>query len=113
MEKTERIAGRPDDPYRCHFRYLRVPTERDNRRLSLCLKSGNCVILKGSSEASHSNRALFGLIQEALKKTSISTEIVHLVDVKDRSYIYELLTLEEHIDLCNTQGRRRTSEKRC
>lgn len=71
---------------------------------SLCLKSGNCVILKGGSEASHSNRALFGLIQEALKKTGISTEIVHLVNVKDRSYIYELLTLEEHIDLVIPRG---------
>jgi glutamate-5-semialdehyde dehydrogenase len=49
---------------------------------SLCLKSGNCVILKGGSEASHSNRALFSLIQEALKRAGISPEIAHLVDVK-------------------------------
>ncbi len=71
---------------------------------SLCLKSGNCVILKGGSEASHSNRALFSLIQEALKGTGISTEIAHLVDVKDRSYIYDLLTLEEYIDLVIPRG---------
>lgn len=71
---------------------------------SLCLKSGNCVILKGGSEASHSNRALFALITEALKQTGISTEIVHLVDVKDRSYIYDLLTLEDHIDLVIPRG---------
>lgn len=71
---------------------------------SLCLKSGNCVLLKGGSEASHSNRALFSLIHEALKKTGIPTEIAHLVDVKDRSYIYDLLTLEEYIDLVIPRG---------
>jgi glutamate-5-semialdehyde dehydrogenase len=71
---------------------------------SLCLKSGNCVILKGGSEASYSNRALFSLILEALREVGISTEIVHLVDVKDRSYIYDLLKLEEHIDLVIPRG---------
>jgi glutamate-5-semialdehyde dehydrogenase len=71
---------------------------------SLCLKSGNCVILKGGSEARYSNRALFSLILEALGEVGISTEIVHLVDVKDRSYIYDLLQLEEHIDLVIPRG---------
>ncbi|HNQ47151.1 MAG TPA: glutamate-5-semialdehyde dehydrogenase [Syntrophorhabdus sp.] len=71
---------------------------------SLCLKSGNCVILKGGSEASHSNRALFRLIQEALKRTGITPEIVQLVDINDRSYIYDLLTLEEYIDLVIPRG---------
>ena len=71
---------------------------------SLCLKSGNCVILKGGSEASHSNRALFGLILEALKEVGVSTEIAHLVDTKDRSYIYDLLTFEEYIDLVIPRG---------
>jgi glutamate-5-semialdehyde dehydrogenase len=71
---------------------------------SLCLKSGNCVILKGGSEASHSNRALFSLIQEALREAGISPDIAHLVDVKDRSYIYDLLTLEEYIDLVIPRG---------
>jgi glutamate-5-semialdehyde dehydrogenase len=71
---------------------------------SLCLKSGNCVILKGGSEANHSNRALFSLIQEALREADISTDIAHLVDVKDRTYIYDLLTLEEYIDLVIPRG---------
>lgn len=71
---------------------------------SLCLKSGNCVILKGGSEASHSNRALFSLIIDALKEVGISTEIAHLVDTKDRSLIYDLLTLEDCIDLVIPRG---------
>jgi len=71
---------------------------------SLCLKSGNCVILKGGSEASHSNRALFSLISDALEEAGISREIAHLVDTKDRSYIYDLLTLEEFIDLVIPRG---------
>jgi glutamate-5-semialdehyde dehydrogenase len=71
---------------------------------SLCLKSGNCVILKGGSEAGNSNRALFTLITEALSEVGISKEIAHLVDVKDRSYIYDLLKLEEYIDLVIPRG---------
>lgn len=71
---------------------------------SLCLKSGNCVILKGGSEASHSNRALFNLIIEALGEAGISKEIAHLVDVRDRQYIYDLLTLEECVDLVIPRG---------
>jgi glutamate-5-semialdehyde dehydrogenase len=71
---------------------------------SLCLKSGNCVILKGGSEAIHSNRALYSLIVEALKEAGISTAIAHLVDTKDRSFIYDLLTREEHIDLVIPRG---------
>lgn len=71
---------------------------------SLCLKSGNCVILKGGSEASHSNKALFNLIMEALGEAGISTEIAYLVDVRNRSYIYDLLTLEEYIDLVIPRG---------
>ncbi|MBP1733136.1 MAG: Gamma-glutamyl phosphate reductase, partial [Deltaproteobacteria bacterium] len=44
---------------------------------SLCLKSGNGVILKGGSEAAHSNRALFGLIREALDSQGVSTDVVY------------------------------------
>lgn len=71
---------------------------------SLCLKSGNCVILKGGSEAGHSNKALFSLITQALTESGISPDIAHLVQVKERSYIYDLLTLEEYIDLVIPRG---------
>jgi len=71
---------------------------------SLCLKSGNAVILKGGSEAAHSNRALVGLIAEALKQNDLPAEIAQFVETGDRAFIYELLTLNELIDLVIPRG---------
>jgi len=71
---------------------------------SLCLKSGNAVILKGGSEAAHSNRALAGLIAEALKQNHLLAEIAQFVATGDRAFIYELLTLNELIDLVIPRG---------
>lgn len=71
---------------------------------SLCLKSGNCAILKGGSEAVYSNVALFNLIAESLKKEGISEDVVKLVTTSDRSYIYELLKQDGYIDLIIPRG---------
>jgi len=71
---------------------------------SLCLKSGNCVILKGGSEAYHSNRALYRLIVDTLKESKISPDVVQFVDTADRDYIYKLLEREEEIDLVIPRG---------
>jgi len=71
---------------------------------SLCLKSGNCVILKGGSEAYHSNRALYRLIVDTLKGSKISPDVVQFVDTADRDYIYKLLEREEEIDLVIPRG---------
>ncbi|HVN25638.1 MAG TPA: glutamate-5-semialdehyde dehydrogenase [Syntrophorhabdales bacterium] len=71
---------------------------------SLCFKSGNSVILKGGSEAAHSNRALFALIREALSLEGMSPEVVQLVDTPDRSYLYELLKMNDAIDLVIPRG---------
>jgi glutamate-5-semialdehyde dehydrogenase len=71
---------------------------------SLCLKSGNGVILKGGSEAMHSNRALAGLIAEALRQNNLPAEIAQFVETVDRALIYELLTLNEFIDLVIPRG---------
>ena len=71
---------------------------------SLCLKSGNCVILKGGSEAYHSNQALFTLITEALHGTGVSEDVAHFVETKDRSYIYSLLKMDDYIDLVIPRG---------
>ncbi|HEY3275644.1 MAG TPA: glutamate-5-semialdehyde dehydrogenase [Syntrophorhabdaceae bacterium] len=71
---------------------------------SLCLKSGNCVILKGGSEAHHSNAALARLISEALTETGISTDVALLVATGDRNYIYDLLKMDEEIDLVIPRG---------
>ena len=71
---------------------------------SLCLKSGNYVILKGGSEAYYSNQAIFNLIKEALKGAGMPYNAAHLVETTNRSYIYELLKLDNFIDLVIPRG---------
>ena len=74
---------------------------------SLCLKSGNAVILKGGKEAFHSNRALFGLITEALARSGVPATLAQLVETSDREYLYDLLKLSDSIDLVIPRGERR------
>ncbi|MDD3846458.1 MAG: glutamate-5-semialdehyde dehydrogenase [Syntrophorhabdaceae bacterium] len=71
---------------------------------SLCLKSGNCVILKGGSEAYHSNKALYRLIVDTLEGSKIPPDAVQFVETSDREYIYKLLEREEEIDLVIPRG---------
>jgi glutamate-5-semialdehyde dehydrogenase len=71
---------------------------------ALCLKSGNAVILRGGSEAIHSNLAIAGIIQEVLKKGSIPETSVQLIPMTDREAVYELLQLEEWIDVIIPRG---------
>lgn len=71
---------------------------------SLCMKSGNCVILKGGSEAFHSNLALYRLILKALRGSGLPDDVAQFIDTADRSYIYELLTMDDYIDLIIPRG---------
>jgi glutamate-5-semialdehyde dehydrogenase len=70
----------------------------------LCLKSGNAVILKGGSEALHSNRALAQILQEVLIRTEVHPGAVQVVPTPDREATTELLKLEEYIDLIIPRG---------
>ena len=71
---------------------------------SLALKSGNCILLRGSSSAIHSNKALVKAIKEGLMESEISQEVVQLVDDLDRSVVKEMLTLNEYIDVIIPRG---------
>ena len=71
---------------------------------SLCLKSGNCVILKGGSEAFYSNQALSNLITESLEKAGITADAAQFIGTGDREYLYDLLKLDEYIDLIIPRG---------
>lgn len=71
---------------------------------ALCLKAGNGVILRGGSEAIHSNLALAGVLKEALNKNSVDEDVVQVVPVTDRKAINCLLELEEEIDLVIPRG---------
>jgi glutamate-5-semialdehyde dehydrogenase len=70
----------------------------------LCLKSGNAVILRGGSEAIHSNAAIAGLLAAALKKEGLPGAALQLVPTVDREAILELLKLEDEIDLIIPRG---------
>ena len=70
----------------------------------LCLKAGNAVILRGGSEALHSNRALAALIGAALRECGLSEKAVQVVPTRDREAVNVLLRQEETIDLIIPRG---------
>lgn len=71
---------------------------------AITLKSGNCVLLRGSSTSLHSNRALVSAIKEGLKNSPISQDVIALIDDPDRAVVKEMLTLNEYIDLIIPRG---------
>jgi len=71
---------------------------------ALCLKAGNAVILRGGSEAIHSNRAIADAIREGLASSDVPVDAVQLVPTSDRSAIDVLLQQEESIDLVIPRG---------
>ncbi len=70
----------------------------------LCLKSGNAVILRGGSEAIHSNRAIGEVLQQAITAMGLPAEVLQVVTTSERSAVTELLKLEEQIDLIIPRG---------
>ena len=70
----------------------------------LCLKAGNAVILRGGSEALHSNRALAGIIGEVLNESGLPEKAVQVVPVRDREAVNILLNQEAYIDLIIPRG---------
>ena len=71
---------------------------------ALCLKSGNAVILRGGSEAHHSNQAIGAVLRQACAETSVPQDAVQMVEVKDHAFVNELLQLEPYIDLIIPRG---------
>ena len=71
---------------------------------ALCLKSGNAVILRGGSEAHHSNQAIGAVLREACAETRVPPDAVQVVRLKDHALVNELLQLEEYIDLIIPRG---------
>lgn len=71
---------------------------------ALCLKAGNAVILRGGSEAYHSNMALSGIIKKALSESGLPEDTVQIVPVRERSAVNALLSQEEYIDLIIPRG---------
>jgi glutamate-5-semialdehyde dehydrogenase len=71
---------------------------------ALCLKSGNAVILRGGSEAIHSNLAICSILQSVLRKNSLPEAAIQIIPITDRAAVNEMLQLDEYIDLIIPRG---------
>jgi glutamate-5-semialdehyde dehydrogenase len=71
---------------------------------SLSIKSGNACILRGGSEAIHSNRALAQLVQEALTQAALPADAVQLVQTTDREAVGQLIAMPQFVDVVIPRG---------
>lgn len=71
---------------------------------ALCLKSSNAAILRGGSEAAHSNRALAACIQAGLEQAGLNPAAVQVVETTDRAAVGELIAMPEFVDVIIPRG---------
>ena len=71
---------------------------------SLCLKSGNATILRGGSEAIHSNRAIAACIQRGLAAAELPAAAVQVVETTDRAAVGALISMPEFVDVIVPRG---------
>jgi len=71
---------------------------------ALCLKSGNAAILRGGSEAQHSNQAIAKCIHDGLEKAGLAKAAVQVVEMIDRAAVGELITMQEYVDVIVPRG---------
>ncbi|WP_310605437.1 glutamate-5-semialdehyde dehydrogenase [Anaerosporobacter sp.] len=70
----------------------------------LCFKTGNAVILRGGSDAIHSNKAIVKVIQETLKQCGISEYAIQLIEKTDRETATEFMRLNQYVDVLIPRG---------
>lgn len=71
---------------------------------SLAIKSGNACVLRGGSEAIHSNLALWKLVQAALTQAGLPAEAVQLVQTTDRAAVGQLIAMPQYVDVIIPRG---------
>lgn len=71
---------------------------------ALCLKSGNACILRGGSEAIHSNQAIANCVRDALQMSGLSTDAVQVVETTDRAAVVELVSMKDYVDVIVPRG---------
>lgn len=71
---------------------------------SLCLKTGNAVILRGGKETHHTNQATVKVIQQALEECGLPKAAVQAIDSPDRALVAELLRLDQYVDMLIPRG---------
>jgi len=71
---------------------------------SLCLKSGNAVVLRGGKEALNSNLAIHRCLEKALEDSDLDSRAVQMIDTTDRAVVDELLRSDQYIDVTIPRG---------
>jgi len=71
---------------------------------ALCLKSGNAVLLRGGSEAIHTNKKLVAVIKTALNEVDLPAGCVEFIDTTDRAAVLEMLKQEKYLDVVIPRG---------
>ena len=71
---------------------------------SLCIKSGNAAILRGGSEATHSNQAIAQCVKQGLLAAGLPAAAVQVIETTDRAAVGELITLTEFVDVIVPRG---------
>src|SRR5690606_34504535 len=71
---------------------------------ALCLKSGNATLLRGGSEAFHSNQALGEIISAGLQAAGLPATAVQVIDTTDRAAVGHLITMTEYVDVIVPRG---------
>ena len=77
----------------------------------LCLKSGNATILRGGSEAIHSNQAIAQCIQQGLLAAGLPAHAVQVIETTDRAVVGELITAREFVDVIIPRGGKSLTER--
>ncbi|HMK14173.1 MAG TPA: glutamate-5-semialdehyde dehydrogenase [Burkholderiales bacterium] len=70
----------------------------------LCLKAGNAAILRGGSEAMHSNQAIAALVREGLRTAGLPETAVQVIETTDRAAVGELVTMKDYVDVLVPRG---------
>lgn len=70
----------------------------------LCLKAGNAAILRGGSEAMHSNQAIAACVQEGLNVAGLPEQAVQVINTPDRAAVGELITMQKYVDIIVPRG---------
>ena len=70
----------------------------------LCLKAGNAAILRGGSEAIHSNQAIAACVREGLAEAGLPATAVQVIETTDRAAVGELITMKEFVDVIVPRG---------
>jgi len=70
----------------------------------LCVKSGNAAILRGGSEAIHSNQAIAACVHEGLRAARLPESAVQVIETTDRAAVGELITMQDYVDVIVPRG---------